>query len=377
MPRKKKKKRRISRYFLLFLVVITFLYIVLSIYIENQIKKGIHEAFGSDLFIGKMSVQPVYIRLSEVRLRDTHSKKILFKADSVQIRPHIKTLLEKRLVLSSIKINRPSAVIEVLKEGNIRAPFTQLDPKKKREKKELEIYLKRIRFKNGMIDFIDHRFQHKIRFKELNANIDNILLPKPSVRTRLDIEGLISGKGRDGSFRSIGWINLGNKNTDIRVFIKNLEIDTIEPYRSEEGRMLIESCLIDANSHIVIKDSRLSAPGIMRLKELRLNPRSKNQKFLGVSYQTLLAFLKDTNGIIELKFDINGDISNPEFSIRDSLALKLGESAAKKLGSPIGQAGKAVKKTGKKGADVFKGIKSIAEKIGGFLKGLITPQRGD
>jgi len=382
MVSKKKKKKGKFRYFLLFLAVITFLYITLSIYIENLIKKEISQTFGSDLLIGKMLIQPIHLKFKEVRLKDPYSKKILFKADSIFIRPHLKTILKKRLVISQIKIYKPYTIIEVSKDGKIRTPFVKLTSKKnkEKEKKRFKIYIKRIRLINGEVDFINRQTlspYHKIQLSRLNAKIDDILIPRPYLNSKIDLNGLIKGKRKDGSFRFFGWINFDNKNTETKLSVRGLDLKLLEPYYKKNVKTRIEYGLLDANSLIKIKDAKLNAPGIIRLRELKIKPDSHNRKFLGVSSHRLLTFLKDNNGSIDLEFNIEGDIRNPRFSIRDSLIRKLGESIGRKLGSPIRAAEKVIKKTGKKGAEFLKGLKSAAKKVEGFLKRLINPKGGD
>ena len=90
--------------------------------------------------------------------------------------------------------------------------------------------------------------------------------------------------------------------------------------------------------------------------------------FMGVPRGAVLAFLKDKGNRIAMDFIIEGDITNPKFSLNETLFVRMAASMAKTLGVSIQGVAEGVGMLGRKGAEAVGGTaKGIGDAIGGLF----------
>ena len=113
-------------------------------------------------------------------------------------------------------------------------------------------------------------------------------------------------------------------------------------------------CALDAT----VRNYRIRAPGTFTLHHLQLKDSEDGNPldtFLSIPTNAAVAALKDHHGEIKLKFQLDGDLRDPKFSLNESLSEKLGAGFSKALG--VGAQG---------------GVKGAGETIKGFGGALLT-----
>lgn len=114
-----------------------------------------------------------------------------------------------------------------------------------------------------------------------------------------------------------------------------------------------------------IKSRIISAPAKAVLSNLEFKSGAGyGSKFIGVPRDLVLKLLKTNNNEIIIDFIIEGDMSDPKFSLRESFIKRMTLNLAEKLGLGVVEAGKSVVGLGAEGVkEIGKGVKSLGEGI--------------
>jgi hypothetical protein len=89
--------------------------------------------------------------------------------------------------------------------------------------------------------------------------------------------------------------------------------------------------------------------------------------FMGVPRSAVVNFLKNQDSKIAINFTIEGDLDNPQFTLREALATRLAAGLAELLGVSIRGVAEGVGTLGRKGVEA---VGEAAKGLGGALQQL-------
>ena len=89
--------------------------------------------------------------------------------------------------------------------------------------------------------------------------------------------------------------------------------------------------------------------------------------FMGVPRSAVVNFLKNENNKIAINFTIEGDLNNPQFTLREALATRLAAGLGELLGVSIRGLAEGVGTLGQKGVEA---VGEAAKGLGGALQQL-------
>jgi len=89
--------------------------------------------------------------------------------------------------------------------------------------------------------------------------------------------------------------------------------------------------------------------------------------FMGLPRAAVIGFLKDNNNAIDVAFTVQGDTSNPNFSLNENLPTRIAASMAGTLGVSIINVAEGFGSLGRKGME---GAGSVVEGVGAAIKSL-------
>jgi hypothetical protein len=339
---------------ILLALIITFLLISAVIYLflvsvgKSIIITQLEELTHKKVSIGYFGLtSPFHLELKNLDIEG------LIKVDSIFISPCISGFLAGNIAFNAVKIIRPTVVFEkaapATQELTAPTPPTSAAPSapadtpapaatsapavnaaiKESEKKEpLRLIFKRLKIKEGQIDFIDRTVTRdglKITIKDLDFNLTNLYLFPRSAITNFELRAKIPWQqgSEEGKIEAQGWINLFKK--DMQAFLKIEDIDGIYlyPYYSnwvdlEKARIgkakLNFTSNVQGLNNNVTAQCRLELTDIVRKPRLPEEAEEKAEKITNV----VLGILRSLNqGKIVLDFTIRTRMDRPEFTFGD------------------------------------------------------------
>lgn len=237
----------------------------------------------------------------------------------------------------------------------------------------MSVKIGRITLKDGTIEFFDDttpRPRREIRIEEIEAVIHDIETPSLSGRSRFEADGVVKGIHGDGRASLTGWAEIPAGNSSVKVILRSVDLVMLQPYMTSTGDAQIQKGTLDLDLQSDIRGNRLKAPGKVTISSLKLAPgKGLWGTFMGMPRSAVLSMLKSKGDRITLSFVLEGDISNPRFSLNETLSKRLALSMAETLMVEIGGVAKGAGALGEKGVEaatgVVEGVGSTVQKFFG------------
>lgn len=344
---------------------------------SRTLKSQVEAALGPESEIGAIQLHWDRVEVSQLRLKapagwpapDT------LRAERIIIVPDLRGLLDARIRIARIRIEGGYVSALRTPDGKLRVVPSLLErpPSPPEEKKAPPmVQIGRIELADGVMEFFDATVKKpalKIRLEQLNATVDNILVPDLTGHTALALDGLLKGArsdGRnDGHFALKGWAEVASKDSDITTTLRGVDLIALQPYLIKAAETGVKRGTLDLDLHSTVRDNRLKAPGTLILKDLELD--SGSSTFMGMPRQAVVGLMKDKKGLIEVKFALEGNLKDPQFKLNENLASRIGTSVADSLGVSFEGLARGAGSVGQKTMEV---AGSAASGVGKAIKGL-------
>lgn len=199
-----------------------------------------------------------------------------------------------------------------------------------------------IDFNGGTLDFFDGTVAQppfRLRVEHLKASIGQLHFPALDARTDVSIAGNIVGARSSGPLNIDGWIVFADKRSDIHTRFSQVDVQALLPYidrrdeRKKRRTIEIDSGLVGLDAHSLVQDQRLQANGTITLDDLKLargdGPISALE---AIPREAAIAALKDRQNRISLQFTLEGNLSDPKFSLNEGISTRIAAGLAKALG---------------------------------------------
>lgn len=324
-------------------------FLVGKIILENSIRTNLQKSIGPGFTLEKIHLKFTYISGLNATYVDPQSNKKLFHIGEIRIIPVLSSLLKKTIVITKIEVNKPYLYIYKTPKEKIIAPGVSIEGKKKEEKvpSKRTIAIKGTQIINGTLSFSDNAIRNppsQLDINNIALFINNLQIPIVSSKTPIDLKGVLN---EGGEVSLGGWVDLKSQNADLSLNIKGADIKPFEPYIASSVPIMVNSGKAYLTSQIVVEDKKLSMPGTLEIINLQIKADHKRQaEILNNQMDSLLNLDKDK---IKVEFQVNGDLSSPNFDFTKAVVLALTKSFGDILGRQL-----------KEGA-IQKGKKSLKE----------------
>ena len=295
-----------------------------------------------------------------------------FEAQRVTIVPDLRSLLTDQIRISSIVIENP--YLSMLRTpGNLMmvpSLTEQRGPTNPSNRSARAVMISTIELKNGSVDLYDATVSRpplKTRMEEIDAMIQGVAAPSFE-RIHFDLTGIVKGVKRDGRAHVSGWVGPGAKDSSSRIVLDAVDLVALQPYLIRSGEARVASGTLDLNLTSEVRNHNLDGKGKVNLKDLEFAPaRGYFDTFMGLPRNAVISFLKDNNNAISVDFVLNGNTSNPNFSLNENLSRRIATAMAGQLGVSIKSVAEELGTLGRKGVE---GAGQAAEGIGAAVKRL-------
>ncbi|SAL78499.1 hypothetical protein AWB71_05697 [Caballeronia peredens] len=320
------------------------------LFVVHQMKERIIETLGPNGSFEEIDVGFGHVTLSRVRLRGPKDwpASDAMRAERIVMDVDMRSLVSRPIHLRSVSVDNYYLSIVRSADGRVRIlpglkeaareadakPGTSSADEHAREEKLID----RISFERGSMEFFDGSVQnppYRVLIGDARATVDHIRLPALTDRTELSMAGSIKGPSHTGNVTWGGWMVIANKDSQTRVTLRNVDVQTLDPYllKKAGAKAAVTGGTIDLNIDAAVKDYRIHAPGTLTLNHLQISETGNPlDTFLSIPTRAAIAALKDRKDQITLDFVLDGDLRDPKFSLSESLSKKLAAGFAKALG---------------------------------------------
>ena len=299
------------------------------------------------------------------------------EAERVTIVPDLRSLLSDKIRISSIVVQRP--YLSMLRTpGKLRmVPSLTEDntPSQPGPDNRRAVTISTIELKDGSLELFDATVSRpplKITMERIDATIRDVAAPAAE-KTRFELTGTIKGIIRDGRARLSGWVGPSARNSSSRIALAGVDMIAIQPYLVKKHEARIARGSLDLRLDSEVRNNQLDGKGKIIIKDLEL-ARSQGffDTFMGLPRTAVIGFLKDHNNAIDVAFTVQGDTSNPNFSLNENLPTRIAASMAGTLGVSIINVAEGLGSLGRKGVE---GAGSVVEGVGSAINSLFGGKR--
>ncbi len=340
--------------------------------LTRTIQTRLLAALGPEAELGSVEVGLRDVTVNNLRIRGKGGQDLL-ALERIVVTPSLKSLLTDQVRLSRIELERPAALVTIRRDGSVQLPLGL--PANGRGMaaggQAVQVAIAQVQVHDGRIDLIDQTVPGppvRLRVEQVNASLMDLSIPLKTERSRLEFEGVIRGRQAEGRVRISGWVEPVTQSASVKATLRSIDLTLLAPYLLKVQEATVEHGTLDMDLDFQVRQRRVNAPGMATLRDLQLgsSPGVLNT-FLGVPRQAVVNLLKTQEGKIETAFVVEGDLSDPKFSLQRSLVVALTQGLAEQLGVSLKGVGSGVVELGKKGTEALGGA---AKGLGQGLKGL-------
>ncbi|HEV2610749.1 MAG TPA: DUF748 domain-containing protein [Noviherbaspirillum sp.] len=366
MSTRLKRIRRIA--FILFTAVAVLAGVLFAAlhFATRELRSQVEQALGADSEVGEIVVGWSAIEVLDVRIRGPKGwpAQDALRARRIVIKPDLLGLFSARIHIPSITIDRAYLSALRSRDGKLKLLPSLLDRPAATDAANTAasptVTIGKIELKDGALDFFDATVRqpaHRIRLEDLTAGVEDLRVPALDGRTRIRLNGTVKGVQRHGTLKIDGWAELASLNSEIRTRLQGVDLVAFQPYLIKASETGVRRGTLDLSIKSTVRNNRLHAPGTVTLIGLELaNGSGSMSTFMGAPRQLVVAALKDRNDRISIDFVLDGNLSDPRFSLNESLSRRIGAAVAGGLGISL--------------EGVARGIGGAAEGLGGVVKKL-------
>jgi hypothetical protein len=344
-------------------VWITLLGLVLAVllglrFAAGMLKNQIIAALGPESEIGSISLGMTSVHIDKLRIRAPKGwpSEDTLRAERITVTPDLRSLFSDTVKIHSITADQPYLSMRRTANGNLELLPSLLQKKPKDEKakgKSIAVAIGKVALDDGVLEFFDSSVARpalKIRLEKVQASASDLLVPDLTGKTKFDVDATVKGVQRDGTLALSGWVNVPTQDSSIQTRLRGVDLVALQPYLIKTNETGVKRGSVDLDLQSNVTSGKLKAPGKLTIAQLQLAPaRGTFDTFMGVPRQAVITALKDRNDKIDVDFLLDGDIHNPQFSLNESLSMKLTYGVAQTLGLSVEGLVKGVGSLGARG----------------------------
>lgn len=205
---------------------------------------------------------------------------------------------------------------------------------------------------NGSIGYTDRTISPAFTtsFDELTGSVIGLSNIAPQ-------QGKVDIRGRVGEVASMAFSGtLGTLGTDdvsdLELSMKDVSLPALAPYFGRYIGYGVDSGKLDLDLKYEIAGTRLDAHNLVVMDRLELGQPVASDEAVDAPVALGLALLRDQNGVIEVDLPINGDLSDPDFSVGRVVMRAFVNLLAKAATSPFSMLGSIAEMAGFSGEEL-------------------------
>jgi hypothetical protein len=337
------------------ILVILFIgaYSVLTFYAVKLLQPRLQKVMRPGLTLGEIKIKATYLSARGIQYEDPQSKQRFLQIGEMRIYPSLLSVFGKSLHINEVTLLQASFFFYRSREGGIIGSWVTM--KKEEEKKEssdegegkrkesIQIQIDRIRVQGGSVDFEDGKVREppaQIKLRNIDFEIRDVRYPLTSSHSPIEFKAKMNGRVQEGSITLKGWIDAKTMDMETSLKVRQIEVETFEPYYRKRVTAEIGSGYMNMDSKIAVRENRIDAPGELDL--VNLHVKEGSGMVFWIPAETVVSLLEKKGHQIKVQFHLKGDMENPQFHLRETFLTQVAISFAQALGIPVKVVGEEV-----------------------------------
>ncbi len=339
--------------------------------LTRTIQTRLVAALGPEADVGSVAVGLGDVTVTALRIRGKGGPDPLGIARIV-VTPSLKSFLTDQIVISKVELETPAVVVTIRPNGAVELPvgLPAPDPRMVGSGQTVQVAISEVRVRDGRIDLIDQTVPGPpihLRLERVEASLERLSIPAKPGKSPLEFQGTVRGRQTEGRVQIAGWVEPVTQSAAAKTSLRSIDLTLLAPYLLKVREATVERGTLDMDLAFEVRQRKVNAPGKATLADLQLgSTRGVLNTFMGLPRQAIVNLLKTREGKIEIEFLVEGDLSDPQFSLQRSLVVAIATGLAEQAGVSLTGVGRGVVELGKKGA----------EGLGGAAKGLSRGLKG-
>ena len=176
----------------------------------------------------------------------------------------------------------------------------------------------------------------EVKLENVAASITNLRIPGLTGKSSVSLTANIRGPSQVGTLSLAGDMELATRDGTLKTTLRDVEIAALEPYLIKAAETGVRSGTLDLDLHATIAAQRLSAPGLLVLKNLALKSNEgAAATFMGMPRDAVIDMIRGREGRIDVPFKLEGNLDDPNFSLDAAFKTRLAIATASALGVTI------------------------------------------
>lgn len=290
----------------------------------------------------------------ELGLMDKREHQDLLSWKSLKFDGVVVGTSSRRVSVRTITTEQPYARVFISQDGTLNLardlgpstpapkPAAPARPKAASAGPDWSAVVSAVRFVDGRMDFADQTLKPNFatEIARLEGNIRG-LSSQENAKAELFLEGRVNGNAPVKIYGQAYPARLG-ANTDLALQFRGVNLATLSPYSSKFAGYRIEKGKLDLDLRYRLKDQKLEVDNRAVLDKFVLGERVDSPQASNLPLDMAVALLKDSDGRIDLDLPIQGDLSDPQFSLSDLYATAFRHMLSKLLSSPFALLGSLI-----------------------------------
>ncbi|HQQ75168.1 MAG TPA: DUF748 domain-containing protein, partial [Pseudomonadales bacterium] len=246
-------------------------------------------------------------------------------------------LQDNTLKIDKIALNRLNSGVIINADGTINAKTLMLpQPEtKKTSSAPMKMNIAVIAIDNADLAFSDLSMKpnFKVAMQKMSGSIKGLSSDAKS-NAVIDLKGKVD---RYAPVTINGKVNplAAKPSLDMHMAFSNLELTTFTPYSGTYAGFNIERGQLSLDIDYKLVDDKIEGKNKIVMDQLQLGSPVESAKAVDLPLRLAIALLKDENGVIDLGFEVGGDLNDPQFSIGGILWKVLSNMIMKVVTSPF------------------------------------------
>ncbi|OTP73911.1 DUF748 domain-containing protein [Caballeronia sordidicola] len=305
----------------------------------RELKLQVAELLGPNGSAEHIVVGFFMVTLTRIELRAPREwpTKDLFRAEHAVFKLDWRTLFARRVHAQYVFVDHYYLSVVRADNGGLRVlPRFTLEEREAdgqsraaAKRANADKLIDRIVFRDGTVELVDEAIRkppYRILITNADGEAHHVRLPDLSDPTSIALTGSLHGPSHEGTVSSKGSITFSNSDSRLQTQLRNVDIALFDPYLIKEvgSTAKARSGTIDLALDTTVQNGRIHAPGSFVVKNLQLT-QSENagDTIASVPAKSAVAALKDPTGTIKLKFELDGNLQDPHFSLTQSVGAEI------------------------------------------------------
>ena len=312
----------------------------------DELRSRVITALGTESEVGEIRVSFKSIEIADLKLKapaDWPVRHVLTAA-RVVISPDLGSFTSDIFRINRIMIER--ATLAVLRERNGKLRMLPGMTQKVTtsgtsgaSSPASTVLIEVIELKDSSVSFFDAQVRSpplEIKFENVAAKITNLRIPELTGKSAIELKADVKGLTRSGALSVAGNMEFATRDSEIKTTLRDVEIATLEPYLIRAAETGVRKGTLDLDLAAKVAANRLTAPGILTLKNLELRTSANaTGTFMGMPRDTVVNMIRERDGRIEVPFKLEGNLNDPNFSVDAAFKTRLAIATAAALGVTI------------------------------------------